>query len=74
MANDACDEPSLELLSLLKNSFTTAEALDAGRQLKVTERTVMNYLKEQPLKAQSPILVTLSGITTSVTKLHNINA
>ena len=46
VANDACDEPSLELLSLLKNSFTTAEALDAGRQLKVTERTVMNYLKE----------------------------
>ena len=25
-------------------------------------------------KAQSPILVTLSGITTFVTKLHNINA
>lgn len=46
VANDACDEPLLELLSLLKNSFTTAEALDAGRQLKVTERTVMNYLKE----------------------------
>ena len=32
--------------SPLKNFFTTAEALDAGRQLKVTERTVMNYLKE----------------------------
>ena len=46
VANDTCDEPSLELLSLMKNSFTTAEALDAGRQLKVTERTVMNYLKE----------------------------
>ena len=46
VANDACDEPSLELLSLLKDSFTTAEALYAGRQLKVTERTVMNYLKE----------------------------
>lgn len=46
VANDTCDEPSLELLSLLKNSFTTTEALDAGRQLKVTERTVMNYLKE----------------------------
>ena len=45
VANDACDEPSLELLSLLKDSFTTADALDAGRQLKVTERTVMNYLK-----------------------------
>lgn len=46
VANDACDEPSLELLALLKDTFTTAEALDAGRQLKVTERTVMNYLKE----------------------------
>ena len=45
VANDACDEPSLELLSLLKDSFTTADGLDAGRQLKVTERTVMNYLK-----------------------------
>lgn len=45
VANDACDEPSLELLALLKDTFTTAEALDAGRQLMVTERTVMNYLK-----------------------------
>ena len=45
VANDACDEPSLELLTLLKDTFTTAEALDAGRQLKVTERTVMNYLR-----------------------------
>lgn len=34
------------LLALLKDTFTTAEALDAGRQLMVTERTVMNYLKE----------------------------
>lgn len=33
VANDACDEPSLELLALLKDTFTTAEALDAGRQL-----------------------------------------
>ena len=46
VANDACDEPSLELLALLKDTFTTAEALDAGRQLMVTERTVMNYLRE----------------------------
>lgn len=45
VANDACDEPSLELLTLLKDTFTTTEALDAGRQLKVTERTVMNYLR-----------------------------
>lgn len=46
VANDACDEPSLELLALLKDTFTTAEALDAGRQLMVTERTVMNYLRD----------------------------
>lgn len=37
VANDACDEPSLELLALLKDTFTTSEALDAGRQLMVTE-------------------------------------
>lgn len=46
VANDACDEPSRELLSMLNDSFTTAEALAAGKQLKVTDRTVMNYLKE----------------------------
>ena len=46
VANDACDEPSRELLSTLNDSFTTAEALAAGKQLRVTDRTVMNYLKE----------------------------
>ncbi len=46
VANDACDEPSRELLSMLNNSFSTAEALAAGKQLNVTDRTVMNYLKE----------------------------
>lgn len=46
VANEACEEPSLEMLSLLKDTFTTAEALEAGRQLRVTERTVMNYLRE----------------------------
>lgn len=46
VANDACDEPSKELLSMLNNSFTTAETLAAGKQLNVTDRTVMNYLKE----------------------------
>lgn len=46
VANDACDEPSKELLSMLNNSFSTAEALAAGKQLNVTDRTVMNYLKE----------------------------
>ena len=34
------------MLALLKDTFTTAEALDAGRQLMVTERTVMNYLRD----------------------------
>lgn len=46
VANDACDEPSRELISMLNDSFTTAEALVAGKQLNVTDRTVMNYLKE----------------------------
>lgn len=46
VANDACDEPSKELLSMLNDSFTTAEALAAGKELNVTDRTVMNYLKE----------------------------
>lgn len=46
VTNDACDEPLLEMLALLKDTITTAEALDAGRQLKVTECAVMNYLKE----------------------------
>lgn len=46
VANEACDEPSKELLSMLNGSFTTAEALAAGKQLNVTDRTVMNYLKE----------------------------
>lgn len=46
VANDACDEPSRELLSMLNDSFTTAEAIVTGKQLKVTDRTVMNYLKE----------------------------
>ena len=46
VANDACDEPSRELLSMLNDSFTTAEALAVGKQLRVTDRTVMNYQKE----------------------------
>lgn len=46
VVNDTCDEPSRELLSMLNDSFTTAEALAAGKQLRVTDRTVMNYLKE----------------------------
>ncbi len=46
MANDICDEPAKELLSLLGDTFGTAEAIEAGRQMRVSERSVMNYLKE----------------------------
>ena len=35
-----------KLLSTMNDSFTTAEALAAGKQLRVTDRTVMDYLKE----------------------------
>ena len=65
VANDACDEPSRELLSTLNDSFTTAEALAAGKQLRVTDRTVMNYLKElaKLLKIQEPVKSESSSIT-----------
>ncbi len=46
VVNDICDEPAKELLSLLGETFGTAEAIEAGRQMKVSERSVMNYLKE----------------------------
>lgn len=46
IANDICDEPAKELLSLLGAAFGTAEAIEAGKQMKVSERSVMNYLKE----------------------------
>ncbi len=46
IANDICDEPAKELLSLLGAAFGTADAIEAGRQMKVCERSVMNYLKE----------------------------
>ena len=42
---ESCEEPQMELLNLLENSFTTAQAIEIGKQLHVTERTVMNYLK-----------------------------
>ena len=42
---ESCEEPQMELLSLLEESFTTAQAIEIGKQLHVTERTVMNYLK-----------------------------
>lgn len=46
IANDICDEPAKELLSLLGDAFGTTEAIEAGKQMKVSERSVMNYLKE----------------------------
>ena len=46
VANDICDESAKELLSLLGETFGTADAIEAGRQMKVSERSVMNYLKE----------------------------
>jgi DNA-binding transcriptional ArsR family regulator len=42
---ESCEEPQMELLNLLQDSFTTAQAIEIGKQLHVTERTVMNYLK-----------------------------
>lgn len=46
VANDICDEPAKELLSLLGETFGTADAIEAGRRMKISERSVMNYLKE----------------------------
>lgn len=46
VADDICDEPAKELLSLLGDAFGTAQAIEAGRQMKVCERSVMNYLNE----------------------------
>lgn len=43
VANDICDEPAKDLLSLLGNTFGTAEAIEAGRQMRVSERSVMNF-------------------------------
>jgi len=34
------------LLSLLGDAFGTAEAIEAGKQMKVSKQSVMNYLKE----------------------------
>ena len=47
VANDSCEEPPKVLLSLLPDSFDTRTAIAIGReQQDVSERTVMNYLKE----------------------------
>lgn len=46
VSTDACDEPTKELLDMLNDSFTTTDALAAGKQMCISERTVMNYLRE----------------------------
>lgn len=47
VANDSCEEPPKVLLSLLPDIFDTRTAIAIGReQQDVSERTVMNYLKE----------------------------
>ncbi len=47
VANDTCDDPPKMLLSLLPDSFDTKTAIAAGKERQdISERTVMNYLKE----------------------------
>ena len=47
VANDSCEDPPKVLLSLLPDTFDTRTAIAIGReQQDVSERTVMNYLKE----------------------------
>jgi len=47
VAEDACDSMSKELLYLLEDRFDTKTALKIGMEiLHVTDRTVMNYIKE----------------------------
>lgn len=47
VANDTCEEPPKVLLSLLPDTFDTKTAIAIGKELQgVSERTVMNYLKE----------------------------
>lgn len=47
VANDVCEEPPKGLLSLLPDTFDTKTAIAIGKELQnVSERTVMNYLKE----------------------------
>ena len=47
MAEEMCEEPPKVLLSLLPDTFDTKKAIVTGRELQhVSERTVMNYLKE----------------------------
>lgn len=47
VAEDTCDSMSKELLYLLEDSFDTKTAIKTGMEnLHVTDRTVMNYIKE----------------------------
>lgn len=47
VAEDMCEDPPKVLLSLLPDAFDTKTAITTGRELQaVSERTVMNYLKE----------------------------
>ena len=47
VANDTCEEPPKVLLSLLPDTFDTKTAIAIGKELQgISERTVMNYLKE----------------------------
>lgn len=47
VANDTCEEPPKVLLSLLPDTFDTKTAIAIGKEQQgISERTVMNYLKE----------------------------
>lgn len=46
VASEQCDEPSKEMLSLLAGTFTTSEALAAGARMRISERTVYNYINQ----------------------------
>ena len=47
VANDTCEDPPKMLLSMLPDTFDTKTAITVGKERQcVSERTVMNYLKE----------------------------
>ncbi len=47
VAEDTCEDPPKVLLSLLPDTFDTKTAIAIGKELQnISERTVMNYLKE----------------------------
>ncbi|MTT24895.1 hypothetical protein GMD84_12985, partial [Parabacteroides merdae] len=47
VANDTCEDPPKVLLSMLPDTFDTKTAIIIGKERQcVSERTVMNYLKE----------------------------